>query len=59
MSISPPKVELGGSKDWYGWNIIFKLHLIKEKTVQIKIVQNSIFYKNYVGAYVYLSQEWR
>ncbi len=44
------------------WNIILywnsKLHLIKNMD-QIKIVQNSISYKNWVDTYVYLSQEWK
>ncbi len=65
ICLSPRGVELEGSKNWYGWNvlkwqIIFKLGLntakntyhIKKK-LQIKVVWNWISYKRSSSAYVY------
>ncbi len=59
ICLSFGKVELGGAKDWYGWNIILhwnsKIHSFRDqrcqkyashqKKVQIKVVWNSIPYK--------------
>ncbi len=59
ICLSPPRVELGDTKDWCSWNIIFfknsKIYsiwgstmlkiLIPSKKVRIKVVRNWISYK--------------
>ncbi len=71
MSITRPRVELGGWEDWYGWNIIYKnskLYSLQGWILQkIQILWKKGSSKSFLklnplqksqSAYVYLHSKW-
>ncbi len=74
MSTPPPRMELGGSKDWWVWNIIMykngkvdslegsalpKVRIISKNGSNKSGWATNSAQKKSMGAHVYLPPEWR